>query len=141
MVSVFVVRPDASGRSHEFLQLRREKDDFMGGTWQTVRGTMEGGETAWQAALRELKEETGLVPVEFYKLSTLESFYVVKDETVWHCPGFVAVVARDANVVLNHEHDASRWVARSEVHRSFMWPTERVLLDEICAEILDNGAT
>ena len=29
MVGVFVVRPDATGRSHEFLQLRREKNDFM----------------------------------------------------------------------------------------------------------------
>jgi dATP pyrophosphohydrolase len=139
MISVFVVRPDASGAAHEFLQLRRSKDDFMGATWQTVRGTAEAGELAWQAALRELKEETGLVPDEFYKLSTLESFYVVKDETVWHCPGFVAMVSREAKVVLNDEHDAARWIARCEIDAAFMWPTERALLQEICREILDAG--
>src|SRR5205823_10235087 len=65
MVTVFAVRPDPPGTSHEFLQLRREKNDFMGATWQTVRGCAETGETAWQAALRELKEETDLVPDEF----------------------------------------------------------------------------
>src|SRR4051794_15154674 len=108
MVTVFVLRPDESGTSHEFLQLRREPADFMGATWQTVRGTAEGDEKAWQAALRELKEETGLTPREFFKLSALESFYVVKDETVWHCPAFVALVPRDAKITLNEEHDAAR---------------------------------
>ena len=56
MVAVYVVRPDESGTSHEFLQLRRSAGDYMGGTFQTIRGTSEPGETAVQAALRELRE-------------------------------------------------------------------------------------
>ena len=32
------------------------------GAWCQVAGKREEGETAWQAALRELSEETGLTP-------------------------------------------------------------------------------
>src|SRR3954471_1032825 len=98
MVTVFVIRPRESAGSHELLQLRRAADDYMGGTWATVRGVAEGAETAPQAALRELREETGLAPLEFYGLSAIDSFYTAAYETIWHCPVFVAIVGRDARV-------------------------------------------
>jgi dATP pyrophosphohydrolase len=139
MIACHVVRPDPSGRSHEFLQLRRRAGDYMGGTWQTVRGTAAPGEAAWQAALRELREETGLVPTEFYKLSLLESFYLVRGETIWHCPSFVALVPADAEVVLNEEHDAFRWKPRDRIDAETMWAGERQVIAEICREILDGG--
>jgi dATP pyrophosphohydrolase len=31
-----------------------------------VSGAVEAGETGWAAALREIEEETGLVPERFY---------------------------------------------------------------------------
>jgi dATP pyrophosphohydrolase len=64
MIACHVVRPDETGASHEFLQLRRRADDYLGGTWQIVRGTCLPDEPAWQAALRELEEETGLRPAK-----------------------------------------------------------------------------
>ena len=139
MIAVHVVRPDPSGTSHEFLQLRRSADDYMGGTWQIVRGTSHPGEKAWEAALRELKEETGLVPREFYKLSLMEHFYLIPGETVWHVPAFVAVVSREDEVRLNDEHDAYRWVPRDRIDAETMWAGERPVLAEIMREILDNG--
>ena len=139
MVCCFVVRPGESAESHEFLQLRRAPDDFMGGAWSTVRGTLEAGETGWGAALRELREEAGIAPAEFYQLDTLDIFYLHGDDTIWHCPGFCALVARDVTVTLNAEHDAFRWVDRSRVDRDFLWPGERAQIAELCREILDNG--
>jgi dATP pyrophosphohydrolase len=139
MVSCFVVRPGEAGGEHEFLQLRRAKDDFMGGAWSTVRGTIEEGENAWGAALRELQEEAAIAPKEYYQVDTVDVFYLHGDDTLWHCPGFCAVVDRDVNVTLNAEHDAFRWVRRSHVDRDFLWPGERAQLAEVCREILDNG--
>jgi dATP pyrophosphohydrolase len=139
MVACFVVRPDESGNFCEFLQLRRSEGETLAGAWSTVRGKIEAGETAWAAALRELKEEAGLVPDEFFQLDTVDIFYLHADDTLWYCPGFCAVVGRDAAVTLNEEHDASRWVHREQVDRSFIWPGERAQLAEACREILDGG--
>jgi dATP pyrophosphohydrolase len=139
MIACHVVRPHAGGTSHEFLQLRRSADDYMGGTWQIVRGTALPDEPAWRAALRELAEETGLVPAEFYKLSLLESFHLVPGETVWHVPSFVAVVPPDAEVRLNDEHDSLRWVPRDRIDAETMWAGERLVLAEVMREICDGG--
>jgi dATP pyrophosphohydrolase len=139
MVSCFVVRPGESPGTHEVLQLRRAKDDFMGGAWSTVRGTIEAGEKAWAAALRELQEEAGITPAEFYQVDTVDIFYLHGDDTLWHCPGFCALVGRDVKVTLNPEHDAFRWVDRANIDRDFLWPGERSQIAELCREILDNG--
>src|SRR5579871_6343265 len=139
MVACFVVREGPSGQEHEFLQLRRSPDDFMGGAWSTVRGKIEAGEKAWQAALRELREEAGIVPAEFYQLDTVDIFYLHGDDTLWHCPGFCAVVSRDVTVVLNPEHDAFRWTPRGRIDQNFMWPGERAQLAELCREVLGDG--
>lgn len=139
MVCCFVVRPGEGADTHELLQLRRAKDDYMGAAWSTVRGKAESGETAYAAALRELREEAGISATEFYQLDTVDVFYLHGDDTIWHCPGFCAVVGRDVKITLNPEHDAYRWIERSRIDQDFLWPGERAQLAELCREILDNG--
>lgn len=139
MVNCYVVRPAASGGGHEALQLRRAPGEPLGGAWSVVRGGIEGDETAWQAALRELREETGLMPIEFYQLDTIDLFYLASNDALWHVPGFCAVVDREAVVTLNEEHDAFRWVPRDRIDADFLWPGERLQLAELCREILDDG--
>ena len=136
-ISCFVVRP--AGGSHEFLQLRRVPEKYMGGTWQLVSGGIEEGETAWQAALRELKEEASLVPNEFYQLDVVNTFYLAAADSIMHAPMFCALVDPDAAVQINAEHTDWRWVPRDEMESKVMWPGERVGLAELCREILDNG--
>jgi 8-oxo-dGTP pyrophosphatase MutT (NUDIX family) len=140
MVTVFVVRPDERGASQEFLQLHRSPDDYLGNTWQLVRGGVDAGETFAQAALRELMEEAGLTPQEFYRLGAVESFYTDVDDTLWHSVAFCAVVDRAQKVRLNEEHDAFRWIARDKIECEMMWASERKLLPDLCRDILDNGA-
>jgi dATP pyrophosphohydrolase len=139
MVTCYAVRPDASGVLGEFLQLRRAKGEFLEGAWGAVHGRIEGNETAWQAALRELREEAGLTPLEFYQLDTVNQFYLVAGDCVWHVPGFCAVVGRDAAVTLNEEHDDHRWIDRARAATDFLWPGERKQVEELTREILENG--
>jgi dATP pyrophosphohydrolase len=139
MITCFVVRPTESGDLAEFLQLRRAKGEFLEGVWGPIHGRIERGETAWQAALRELREESGLTPLEFYQLDTINQFYLVAGDCVWHVPGFCAVVGRDVTIKLNEEHDESRWIARSRIDQDFLWPGERRQARELAREILDNG--
>jgi dATP pyrophosphohydrolase len=139
MIACHVVRRAADGNTYEFLQLKRNRSDYMGGTWQIVRGRIEPGETAWQAALRELREETSLRPIEFYKLSLLEEFYLIPGETVWHVPSFVAIVDRSATVTLNEEHEDFRWTPQDRIDAEMMWAGERLVLAEIVRDVLGDG--
>jgi 8-oxo-dGTP pyrophosphatase MutT (NUDIX family) len=136
MVSCYVARPTADGTAHEFLQLRRRKDDFMGGTWQAVYGQSENDETPVQAVLRELKEEAGLVPAELYRLDQVSVFYVASTDTMWHCIPYCAIVARRQPVVLNDEHDEHRWVHIADAQRFFMWKDNRDAIADIQGYIL-----
>lgn len=139
MVTCYVVRPDGAGRLGELLQLRRAKGEFLAGVWGPVHGKIELNETASQAALRELREETGLEPTEFYQLDTINQFYLAAGDAVWNVPGFCAVVGRHATITLNDEHDAFRWIDRSRIDQDFLWPGERRQLEELSREILDDG--
>jgi dATP pyrophosphohydrolase len=139
MVCCFVIRPDASGRGWEFLQLRRSREDFLGGTWQTIYGAGNPGETPVDAALRELREETGIVPVEFYKLSDASVFYIAAHDTLWHSIQFCAVIRTDVAIVLDGEHEAIRWLKEEEAEKHFMWPGDRRSIQEIREQIIGNG--
>mgnify|MGYP003323119273 CR=1 FL=1 len=45
----------------KFLLLKRAKTKLYEHLWQGVAGKIEAGETSWEAAIRELKEETGYI--------------------------------------------------------------------------------
>jgi dATP pyrophosphohydrolase len=139
MVTVFVVRPDETGQSQEFLQLYRSPEDYLGDTWQIVRGGVEKDEPYAIAALRELMEETGLKPRELYRLGAVESFYTDTDDTIWHSVVFCALVDRTQFVRLNEEHREYRWVPRQKIDSLAMWASERAILPDLCRDILDGG--
>lgn len=136
-VVVLVVRP--RGNSHQLLLVRRADGAYMGGTWQLVSGGLVANETAWQGALRELREETGLVPREFYRLSTLTSFYRPDNDSLNTAPMFCAVVSSEAAVQINAEHSAFEWVSIEVAADQLMWPSDRQALAEVLAEILAEG--
>lgn len=137
MVAVYVYRSREGGV--EFLQLRRADGDYLGGTWQTVAGTVEDGETAGQAILRELREETGLVPTAFHYVDTVSTFYMPAEDAIYHCVNFAAEVRPDDEIRLNHEHDGHRWVKADSVDEAFMWPGQRRAVREVIVEIIEGG--
>ena len=111
----------------------------MGGTWQLISGGIEPDETAWQAALREMWEETRLTPKEFYRLGTLASFYRPDKDTLNTAPMFCAIVAEDAEVQINSEHDQFEWVSVDSAWSRLMWPSDHSGLAEVKSVILENG--
>jgi len=133
----FIVR--GSGDTHEFLMAKREPNKYMGGTWQLIAGGIEPDETAWQAAVREVKEETDLAVIELYRLSHLTQFYGSNNDSLNTGIMFCAFVDEHAAVAINHEHTAFRWIARSDMRSQLMWPSDREAFDEVCQVILENG--
>jgi dihydroneopterin triphosphate diphosphatase len=119
------------GGKDEWLLLKRAAHIRLPGTWQMVSGTIEPGERAYEAAARELHEETGLVPVHFYQVSFVNRFYLAATDQVVLTPVFAAEVAADAPVRLSDEHTAFEWVPPEEARRRYPWPGQRESLDVI----------
>ncbi|MFN0136038.1 MAG: NUDIX hydrolase [Phycisphaerae bacterium] len=123
----------------EFLMLLRSPGRAIAQTWQAVHGKIEAGETAWQAAIREMHEETGLSPLRFWQLEQVNTFYVAAQDRILMCPSFTAEVPLDAQVVLSHEHTEFRWVAAGDALREFMWPGQRTAIREIIEYIIPGS--
>ncbi|MGB7211153.1 MAG: NUDIX domain-containing protein [Gemmatimonadales bacterium] len=135
-VDVYVLR--GTGDALEALVLRRAASGRCPGSWESVHGGIEPGENPTDAALRELGEETGLVPARFYNLSRVESFYRHREDLVALIPVFVALVAADAQVRTSDEHDAFEWLAPEPARARMAWPRERRALEDAVA-LLSGG--
>lgn len=138
-VDTLVLRSGGSGAGWEVLVLRRSAHGRNPGSWETVHGTIEPGETPVQASLRELREETGLAPERFYNLSRIEGFYQHRTDELAIIPAFAAFVAADAAPRLSEEHDAFVWLAPDEAARRFAWPRERRALDDVLSIVGAGG--
>jgi 8-oxo-dGTP pyrophosphatase MutT (NUDIX family) len=128
LVDVYVLRRGAGAL--ECLVLRRGVGGRCPGSWETVHGHIEDGERPWQAAKRELEEETGLSPERLYNLSRVETFYQHRLDEVAMVPVFVAFVPFDAVVRLGPEHDRHEWLTPAAAGARFAWPPERRALED-----------
>lgn len=135
-VDLYVLR----GRQEtlEVLALRRAESGRSPGSWETIHGTIEEGETAVEAALRELREEAGLSAERLYNVSRVEAFFRHAVGRVAFIPVFAAFV--DAALVprLSPEHDLAVWLPPAEAAARFSWPRERRALEDVVA-LLGRG--
>jgi dihydroneopterin triphosphate diphosphatase len=128
-VDVYVLRQAGAGL--DVLVVRRGPGGRSPGSWETVHGTIEPGETPVQAARRELREEAGLEPGRLYNASRVESFYRHGVDEVALIPVFVAFVDPAAAPRLSAEHDRAEWLSPSDALARFAWPRERRALEDI----------
>ncbi|MGH7499031.1 MAG: NUDIX hydrolase [Gemmatimonadales bacterium] len=129
LVDLYVVR--GAGASLEFLALRRAPGGRCPGSWEAVHGHIEPEERPPEAAVREMKEETGLVPLRLYNLSRVESFYQHRIDEVALVPVFAAFVTPDAPVQIGPEHDRFKWFRPADARERFAWPREQRAVDDI----------
>ncbi len=110
----------------EILLLRRAPERIFPGFWQCVTGGIEAGERVPLAALREVREETGLEGDDleaFYDLDFAVPFYDEGGDSVVTTAVFAVRVRHDATVRISDEHDAMRWVPAAGVAASVVWPS------------------
>ena len=83
-------------------------------------GKIEKGELAWQTAIRELKEETGLDPLNIFVADHVSRFYETNGDRINLVPVFgIEVVSKD--VILSEEHVDFKWVNYTEAKNTLVW--------------------
>lgn len=105
-VIAFVVAE--TGEAARVLLLKRKTAPV--GAWCPVSGRIEAGETAWQTALREIGEETGLREGALYTTGITDSFYDVQANTVELMPVFLFMIARRTTVTLDSAQSEHAWL-------------------------------
>ncbi|MEO7521287.1 MAG: NUDIX domain-containing protein [Gemmatimonas sp.] len=109
------------------LALRRAPGTRCTGAWEIVHGRIERGELPAVAAVREVREETGLGCDRLYSI-TVNPFYLQSTGSVELAIVFAAVVSVEATPTLSGEHDEWEWLTRSKAKEQLAWPREREAL-------------
>jgi dihydroneopterin triphosphate diphosphatase len=127
-ISAYVVYQNSEGPL--YLLIRR-CGKYLPGTWQMISGGIESGETASQAALREIQEETGVVPQALYSADVVETFYMQSNDKITFVPVFVAF-ADNLKVSLSpKEHDAYEWLSFDNARERLVWAEQRRVISHI----------
>jgi dihydroneopterin triphosphate diphosphatase len=131
---------------HEALVVLRRGDEFLvlhraprfGAYWHLVSGGVEEGETASEAAARELFEEVGLEATVVdlgrrftYGHEEWEPVEVRFEEVAVDC--FLADAPAGWEPQLNEEHDDSRWCSVPEAEALLYWPEPREIVRAVAA--------
>lgn len=115
-----------SGEHFEYLILRRCEDSYMYPQMrQCVTGRNNPEESAVEAALRELKEETNLVPARFWTIPYVSVFYDSIKDAVNASTVFGALVEPNAEVKISNEHMDFRWAKLEECLKILPLPSHR----------------
>jgi dATP pyrophosphohydrolase len=109
-----------------YLLLKRSKDEkIYPGIWQFISGSIEEKEKAFEAALRELKEETGIIPERFWVVPHVSVFYDPSWDSTNLSPMFAAQVKPGVNPTLSAEHTDFGWFLFEEAHQKLVWHSQK----------------
>lgn len=107
----------------KILLMKRVKGRF----WSHIAGKIESGETASQAIVREICEETGIQVQQLYSADYLEQFYEASANVIELIPVFAVYCDKQQAVVLNDEHTEYGWFSLDEAVEKAEFGGQRLL--------------
>lgn len=134
-VAVVLLKNTPSG--YKVLLLKRATS-VLSGIWCYIGGSIEEGEKAWEAALREVREETGISKVTLFTSNKFDQFYSAKENYIYIAPVFVGYVDDDQEVILNYEHNEYEWLTINEALEKVEIPGNDEVLEFIEKHFISN---
>jgi dATP pyrophosphohydrolase len=120
-----------------------------GGQWQGVAGGVEDGETAYDAAFRESREELGLESPKLIRLTAQTSIpaynfpqwnqWKQSDPLLYVIPeiSFGLLVPNLSLVCLSNEHSDIVWLSYHEAMNRYTWDSNKTALWELNERLAD----
>jgi len=135
VIDAYVYIPTNTGLL--FLLLKRAKTKMYEHIWQGVAGKIEKGEKSWEAAKRELQEETGLKPDKMFIVDHVSKFYEQMDDRINLVPVF-GIEVNTQEVVLSDEHSEYKWVKIDEASDLLVWKGQKQAIKIVNDMVLCN---
>jgi len=135
VIDAYVYIPTNNGLL--FLLLKRAKTKMYEHIWQGVAGKIEKGEKSWEAAKRELQEETGLKPDKMFIVDHVSKFYEQMDDRINLVPVF-GIEVNTQEVVLSDEHSEYKWVKIDEASDLLVWKGQKQAIKIVNDMVLCN---
>ena len=134
----------ADGREYLVIRSSRERaqiapDTFVGAFWDFPKGKIEHGETAQQAAKREIEEETGISQFEFMPdfLRTVK-YPIYQEEKPASKEVYMYLAQVESEIVLlSGEHSAFEWLLYDDAIRRVTIDGMKKVLQQ-ASEFLEN---
>lgn len=117
--------------SIEFLLLKRSGKVKYPNLWQMVTGSIEKGEKIHQTVMREIYEETDLIPEKLWIVPNVNSFYDKKKNEFNLIPVFAALIEKNKEIKISREHTEYKWVKKNEAKKLVAWDGQRKSIDMI----------
>lgn len=114
---------------HQVCLIARRRDGEL--VWGLPKGHVEAGEDPLTTAVREVREETGLVGEVIAPLGSITYWFAVKQEQVRYFKRVHFYLMRyvDGDTRQHdHEVEAAVWVPLDEALRRMTYPSERAVL-------------
>ena len=116
---------------------------------QFIAGGGEDEETPMEAAVRELREETGVTQAAFLPLKSLcsipASFFSSEQRKIWGKELYVmpeysfgAEVEATTEIILSEEHIGFSWITYEEAWTMLKWDSNRTALYELDSILRDK---
>ena len=127
-----------NGRA-QFLVLLRRPGLALGNTWHAIHAKVGDGETAYNAALREVQQATGMHPTHLYSADLVNQFYDHYSDSIALTPVFAALLEGPGPVIRSPEYSDFAWCDLEEAVARLLSNSQRWAVRHIAAIIADGG--
>lgn len=137
--TTFLIYTPSQGEPEVLLLFRNKKDnDFHSGKYVGIGGKLDGHETPYQCAIREIREETGYsIPSDQLDFRGYVYFDQLKTQTenvdiaAFHWIVFLYSANVDEKQVIESLEGQLEWVPISQVPNLHMWEADKTYSDII----------